>query len=243
MRYLSLILLSAGVAYAGGSMEFYGGSVTSLCFDSTGNSTTPELSSSTYGLKMSYSIFSTPIPMSPKLNAVLDFKYLSVDTSSSKVINLLLEGKVPFITVRAGVNLDMASTSTRFFDGHNALLMGASVGIPFVNASLDYAYTFPENGMDPGDVLIFRTGGGLKVGLGEFAYVKAGLDVLYRKIFSPDGGYNLSILPYAGVKFTSIAVDLILGYEDEYGYYGVSLSGKNAPATGLGTHLRLKYYF
>ncbi len=243
MRYAYLILLSTGMAYAGGSMEFYGGSTSSLCFDSTGKSVAPQLSSSTYGLKMKYSIFSTPIPMSPKVNAVADFKYISVDTSSAKVINLLLEGKVPFITVRAGVNLDMASNSTRFFDGQNALLMGASLGIPFVNASLDYAYTLPENGMDRGDILIFRTGGGLKLGLGEFVYVKAGLDVLYRKVFSQDGGYNLSVLPYASAKFTSLAVDLILGFEDEYGYYGLSLSGKNTPATGLGAQLRLKYYF
>ncbi len=243
MRYAYLILLSAGVAYAGGSMEFYGGSVTSLCYDSTGNSTTPELSSSTFGLKVNYSIFSTPIPMSPKLNAILDFKHLSVDTAGANVVNLLLEGKVPFITMRVGLNLDMASKNYRFFDGQNALLIGASVGIPFINASLDYAYTLPENGTDLGDVLIFRTGGGFKLGLGEFVYLKAGLDVLYRKIFSNDGGYNLSILPYAGAKFTSIAVDLILGYEDEYGYYGLSLSGKNTPATGLGAQIRLKYYF
>ncbi len=243
MRYLSLILLSAGAAYAGGSMEFYGGGATSLIYDSTGKSTTPQLASSTYGVKVKYSIFSTPIPVSPRANAVMDLKFISVDTASARVLNLLLEGKVPFITLRAGVNLDMASGSSRFFDGHNALLMGASIGIPFVNASLDYAYTLPENGVDVGDVLIFRTGGGIKFGLGEFAYVKAGLDVIYRKIYSPVGGYNLSILPYASAKFTSIAVDLILGFEDEYGYYGLSLAGNNTPATGLGTQIRLKYYF
>jgi len=243
MRYFAPIILMVGFAYAGGRVEFYGGNTTSLMYDSTGSTTTPQISASTYGISFLYTFFSTPIPASPRIDGIVDFKYLSVDTSSAKVINFIMEGSMPLIKVRAGFNVDMATTSSIFFDGQNAILLGMSFGVPLFHFSADYAYTLPKDNTDLGDVLILKATGGFRVGLGEFAYLRTGIDFIYRYLLSDTVGENFSIMPYAGIKFTDMAIDLILGYEDEYGYYGISASGKNAPATGLGVQLRLKYYF
>lgn len=233
MRYFSILPLLVGLAHAGSEMRlFFGSNSTVMAYDTAGKLDQTTVAVKSIGGTFKYTLFSTPIPASPKLFAGIDAGYFLYDTlyGGAGFVNPFLELKIPFITLRGGFNLDLTKGSGFMTDGSSALIAEADVGIPFLHGKITYAHTFQSIP----NVFIFRTGAGIKIGLGNLTYVKGGLDIVYRKGLGNPDTYNFSILPYVGFKFPPIEAEAMLGLRDEYGLYGISLKGKNTPAPGVG---------
>ncbi|GEM_PF-3190637 len=244
MRFLLTItsLTLVGMANAG-EIDLFGGTMNGLTYDTSGTSTYPEFTASSFGIYARLAFITGDLPISPHIDAIAEMKFISDDTTGGKVLNLFLEGITPIVKARAGFNLDMSPGPSRFFDGQKAIMVGASTNFPVINASFDYIHLLPEENLHGGDILIIRSGLDLKVGLGNVVQLTGGLEGIYRKYMSDQYAYNLSVLPTLGLRFTSMAINLSIGFEDEYGFYGISVAGKESPATGVGIQLRLKYYF
>ena len=246
MRYTLIILALAGIAY-GESQLFvtFGSNSTVMQYDSEGKLNQTPVGLKSIGATFKFTLVSTPIPSSPKVFAGVDGAYTVYDSiySAGLYINPFVEVKIPFITLSGGFNIDFSSREGLITDGANALMLKANLGIPFFHGELGYAYTFESDSLNPPDVFTFKTGPAFKIGLGNFTYVKGGLDVIYRKGIGGDTeAYNLSILPYAGIKISSLEIDALIGLKDEYGLYGVSISGKNTLAPGVGIILQFRLY-
>jgi len=230
--------IMTSIAYAG-QLELYGGFISSLTYDQDGNATYPAHNLGIYGFALRLQLVSGDLPISPHVDALAQFKYLTADSLAGRVLNLMLQTEAPFITTRLGFNLDFSPSSSSFFDGNNAILLSIATRFPITNLSLHYIY--PMDGIN--QQLIVKPDLGFRVGIGELAYARFGLQGIYRRYLSQPSSYNFSILPYAGLKLTNIMLELLMGAEDEYDFYGIGLSGRSAPATGFGMQLRLKYYF
>ncbi len=266
------MLVSVGVAFAGDKYVYVGFGYFSVnqFYDENGQATsTPDLSSFNTNVGGGITFFKSPVPMGPSFGAKFDLQLanmtvegVGISTSTGfkpQRLNLLLFGSISFFKGELGFQVDLGGDEywPLFTDKQNALIVGLGGGIPFagmmgsLKLNMRYFMTLPSSvnmeigtiDYDLGDVLLFTVGSGYKIGLGELAYLKLGLDFIYRmKTQRTVGGSavsgsdenNLSLLLYGKYKMGPLGIFLKLGASDEYGYYGFSLSGKNSPATRLG---------
>ncbi len=186
---------------------------------------------------------------------------------SPQQLLLFFGGSLMFVNAKAGFQLDLGPKVDDFneypnSDRQNAIFLGLGAKVPFAgmlgdfHANLDYVLTFEktENNIkyDNGDYLFVMVGGGYKFGLSELASFGIGLDLIYRlrtnaslngQIDKNSSGNNLSLMPYASYKTGPLSVWLKLGFSDEYGYYGFSVTGKNDYATRLGFTAGVKFSY
>lgn len=249
MRYLSIIFaifISLNLVYGESDLSFYyGRNPVVSSYDSSGNLTGDITTVETFGGTYRFTLLSTPVVASPKLLMGVEAAYFVYDTmysSGSYVINPFLNLEVPFgavlIAVNSGFNIDYTQNNSLLTDGINAFTWGARMEIPLLHGTVNYVYTLPSDSLDLPDLLIMQGGLSIKIDIGRVFGLKLGTDAIYRKIIGNDA-FNLSILPYVGIRLFSLEIEALAGLKDEYGMYGVSVMGSNTLASGVGITARL----
>lgn len=183
-------------------------------------------------------------------------------------IAILVGANYLFVNGKLGFQLDLGPEAKEDkiinSDRQNAILIGLGANVPFMaglgdfHANFDYAFTLEKTEdnvtYDMGDNIILTFGGGYKFALSEVVSIRFGLDIIYRIITAEkmkvgnttvegEGGNNLSIMPYFNYKTGPLGLWLKLGYSDEYGYYGISIMGKNSFVSRLGVSAGLKFSY
>jgi len=164
---------------------------------------------------------------------------------SPQFLNLLVGIVIPFTTIKGGFHWDLGPTfdyspyKIPNSDRQNALLFGLLLSAPVydVHLNLDYILTFKGNeknlDYDVGDFIILALGGSYK--LSSFVF---GMEFIYSMktkgtviegtelVEYPEHSL-FSLLPYVSYEIKNLNIYMKLGASGEYGYYGISLFGKN----------------